>query len=424
MRVTVIGAGYVGLIQSAGLAHLGHTVRLAEANPARIESLEAGELPIYEPGLMELFTRARHNGLLTFHSDNHEAIEGAEVIFLALQTPAAGDGRADLSIIEACVSDLAPSLDPSMILVVKSTVPVGTNEKLRSILDAAGSSAPVVSNPEFLAEGSAVDDFLKAERVVIGSTDPTYADVLERLYRGLPAVVVKTDPLSAELTKYAANAYLATRLTFFNAISNIAEEVGADVTEVLAGVGLDRRIGRHFMKPGPGYGGSCFPKDTSAMLLTAQDAGYDFPLLEAVIRTNDMQRTRIVERIEDAFDGGLNGVKVGFWGVAFKAGTDDTRESPAVTMARQLADKGARVRMWDPEASHDEFEMATGPIQVAEDVDVLVVATEWPEFLRVDLGAVSKAMAGDLVFDARNLLDPEAVLSAGLRYQSLGRPNR
>ena len=423
MRVAVIGAGYVGLVQSAGLTHLGHVVRLSEADEVRLEQIRSGALPIYEPGLLELFNRARGNDLLSFHSDNHEAVAGADVIFLALPTPPDGDGRADLSIIEACVRDLASSLTAPMILAVKSTVPVGTNARLKAILDAAGSSASVVSNPEFLSEGTAVDDFMKAERVVIGSDIGRDADVLEKLYQGLPAEVVKTDPISAELTKYAANSYLATRLTFFNAISNIAEEVGADVIEVLHGVGLDRRIGSHFMRPGPGYGGSCFPKDTSAMLLTAADAGYDFPLLEQVIATNDQQRSRIVRRIADLFGGDLAGRKVGFWGVAFKAGTDDTRESPAVALAHGLHALGASVTMWDPEAVCEDFPRAEGPVDAAEGADILVVATEWPEFLRVDMGATAKVMRGDLLFDARNLLDPQMVRQAGLRYECLGRPN-
>lgn len=422
MKVTVIGAGYVGLVQSAGLTHLGHSVRLGEASHDRIDELEQGRLPIYEPGLHELFERALANQLISFHADNHAAVEGADVVFLALPTPPDGDGRADLSIIESVVRDLAPSLTSSMILVVKSTVPVGTNARLRSLLDEAGCSASVVSNPEFLSEGSAVDDFLKSERIIIGTEHPADAEVLRRLYEGLPAKLVFTDPISAELTKYAANAYLATRLTFFNAISNLSEEVGADVVEVLRGVGLDRRIGEHFMRPGPGYGGSCFPKDTSAMLTIAKDAGYDFPILEAVIQTDRLQRTRIADRIEAIFDSSLEGVTVGFWGAAFKAGTDDTRESPALVIARDLESRGASIRVWDPEAETDEFAMATGPIEVVDDADLLVVATEWPEFLRVDLSEVAKAMRGDIVFDARNLLDPSVVRSAGLTYHCLGRP--
>lgn len=422
MRVTVIGAGYVGLVQSAGLTHLGHSVRLGEASHERIGDLERGHLPIYEPGLIEIFERARAHRLISFHSDNHEAVEGAEVVFLALPTPPGGDGRADLSIIESVVRDLAPSLTPSMILAVKSTVPVGTNARLRRILDDAGCSASVVSNPEFLSEGSAVDDFIKAERIIIGAEHPADADVLRRLYEGLQATLVFTDPVSAELTKYAANAYLATRLTFFNSISNLSEEVGADVVDVLRGVGLDRRIGEHFMRPGPGYGGSCFPKDTSAMLAMAEDFGYDFRMLRAVIETDRLQRTRIADRIEAIFDGSLDGVNVGVWGVSFKAGTDDTRESPALVIAGELAQRGATIRVWDPEAETDEFPMATGPLDAVDDVDLLLVATEWPEFLRVDLSEVAKRMRGDTVFDARNHLDPAVVRSAGLEYHCLGRP--
>lgn len=423
MIVSVIGAGYVGLVQSAGLAHLGHTVRLGESNPDRISSLEAGDLPIYEPGLHELFERGKANHLISFHADNHEAITGADLIFIALPTPPGDDGRADLSILEACVRDLIPALEPSMILVVKSTVPVGTNKRLRSILDEAGCAASVVSNPEFLAEGTAVEDFLRAERIVVGADQISDSAIMARLYDGLPSEIVMTDPVSAELTKYAANAYLATRLTFFNSVSNIAEEVGADVLDVLTAVGMDDRIGSHFMRPGPGYGGSCFPKDTSAMLTIANDAGYEFSILKSVIETNDLQRQRIVERLERLFDGGLAGRRLGFWGIAFKAGTDDVRESPAIRIARELADRGAIIRMWDPEATTEDFEVAADAVDVAVEVDALIVATEWPEFLRVDLGMVAKTMSGDLVFDARNLLDPDLVRDAGLRYECLGRPN-
>jgi len=422
MKVTVIGAGYVGLVQSAGLAHLGHFVRVGESDPARLEKLSRGKLPIYEPGLEELFTRAMSQGLITLHADNHEAVAGADVIFLALPTPPDGDGRADLSILEAAVRQLAPALDASSILAVKSTVPVGTNALLRSILDEAGCAASVVSNPEFLSEGSAVDDFLKAERIVIGADLAADAETLRRLYGGLDAQLVVTDPVSAELTKYAANAYLATRLTFFNAISNLAEEAGADVTHVLRAVGLDRRIGGHFMRPGPGYGGSCFPKDTSALLTIAADFGYDFPMLESVISTNDLQRRRIVERISQTFDGDLAGIRVAMWGLAFKAGTDDTRDSPALAIADALAHRGATVVAWDPEARTDKYPTADGPLGVVEGADLVLVATEWPEFLRVDLAEVAKRMHGDLVFDARNLLDPQIVREAGLRYESLGRP--
>jgi UDPglucose 6-dehydrogenase len=411
----------VGLVQAAGLTHLGHSVRLGEADPNRIAMLETGHLPIFEPGLNELLSRARANDLLTFHSDNHEAVDGVEVVFLALPTPPDGDGRADLSIVEAAVADLAAVLRPSTILAVKSTVPVGTNARLRATLDALDCRASVVSNPEFLSEGSAVDDFLKAERIVVGADLPADGEVLRRLYSGLPAKIVTTDPVSAELTKYAANAYLATRLTFFNAISNLSEEAGANVAHVLEAVGLDRRIGPAFMRPGPGYGGSCFPKDTAAMLTIARDHGYDFPILEAVVATNELQRERIVDRVVSLLEGDVTDCTVGVWGIAFKAGTDDVRESPALLLAQALAERGARVRMWDPEAVTADFELAEGPLDASYEADLLLVATEWPEFLRVDMADVAKRMRGDVVFDARNLLDAETVRTAGLSYHSLGR---
>lgn len=420
MKVAVIGAGYVGLVQSAGLTHLGHQVRLGESDPAKVDALRARKIPIFEPGLSEMMSRAFDNDLLTVHTSNVEAVDGASVVFLALPTPPGADGSADLRIVESVVGELAPVLGPDQLVVTKSTVPVGTAHRIRDRLRAAGCEAGVLSNPEFLAEGSAVDDFLRAERIVIGAFDDDHAQAVAALYAGLPAQILVMDPISAELVKYAANAYLATRLTFANAVSNISEEVGADALRVLEAVGMDRRIGRHFMRPGPGYGGSCFPKDTRALLSITEQAGYPFPLLAAVIETDEYQRTRIIEHA-DGLLGGAEGKTVAIWGIAFKARTDDTRESPALRIARGLAGKGAVVVMADPEATTDEFAQRD-PLAATRAADLLIVATEWPEFLRVDLKAVAKEMRGDAVYDVRNLLDPELVRAAGLRYIGLGRP--
>jgi UDPglucose 6-dehydrogenase len=421
MNVAVLGAGYVGLVQAGGLTSLGHTVRLGESSPQRVDELRARKIPIYEPGLVELLERAFDNGLLSVHTSNLEAVAGTKVIFLTLPTPPNSDGSADVTILESVVDELAEVLTEDQIIVTKSTVPIGTAKALRERLQAAGCAAGVVSNPEFLAEGSAVTDFMRAERIVIGAFDANHADTVADLYSGLPAYVVKTDPESAELVKYAANAHLATRLTFANSIANIAEEVGADALQVLEAVGMDRRIGRHFMRPGPGYGGSCFPKDTRALLSIASDLGYNFPLLEAVVATNDYQRVRIVERVVELL-GGCAGKKVAVWGAAFKARTDDVRESPALAMARMLAGRGAVIVVSDPEAVIDEFPQTEDPLDAAREADLVLVATEWPEFRRVDFGELADVMRGKIVYDVRNLLDPEAVRAAGLDYIALGRP--
>jgi UDPglucose 6-dehydrogenase len=424
MRVAVIGAGYVGLVQSAGLAHLGHEVTLSDVNRGRIDLLRRGETPIYELGLEDLLHRARRTGLLTFHADNLEAVAGARVAFLALPTPQGDGGNADLSFVEAAVDELAPALDPGGVIVTKSTVPVGTARALQQRIDDLGCRVSMVSNPEFLREGSAVDDFLRAERVVIGADDPAAGDLVESLYAGLGATIVRTDPPSAELIKYAANAYLAVRLTFVNSVANLAEEVGADIADVMLGMGLDRRIGRHFLQPGPGYGGSCFPKDTAALVALSEEAGYDFRLVRTVIEVNDQQRGRIVERLRRLAGGSLEGVRVGMWGLAFKAGTDDVRESPALDLGRRLLAAGAEVVAHDPAASSTELAMAEDPLLAVEGADLLLVATEWPEYLRVPMVEVAARMRGRAVYDARNLLDGDEARRAGLDYHAFGRPAR
>jgi UDPglucose 6-dehydrogenase len=422
MNVAVLGAGYVGLVQAAGLSSLGHHVRLGESNPDRVDELRARKVPIYEPGLGELIEKAFDNQALTVHSSNLEAVEGTQVVFLTLPTPPSDDGSADLRILFSVVDQLAPVLTDDQLIVTKSTVPIGTAQAVLDRLRAAGCNAGVVSNPEFLAEGSAVADFMRAERIVVGAFERAHADTVGELYTGLPGQVVKMDPVSAELVKYAANAYLATRLTFANAIANISEEVGADALQVLGAVGMDRRIGPHFMRPGPGYGGSCFPKDTRALLAITERLGYPFPLLEAVVVTDALQRERIVERALALLGNGSDR-RVAMWGAAFKARTDDVRESPALIVARGLSAAGVTVVVTDPEAVTDEFRQTDDPVEAASGADLLIVATEWPEFRRVDLQAVARAMRGRIVYDVRNLLDPDAVRSVGLEYIGLGRPN-
>jgi UDPglucose 6-dehydrogenase len=420
--VAIIGAGYVGLVTGAGLANLGHRVRLGEANADRVAMLEAGEVPIYEQGLPDLLSRAVERESISFHTSNIDAVDGVSMVFLCLPTPESEDGHADLSFIHAVVDELANVVSEDTLFVVKSTVPPGTAASLRKRLADLGSTARLVSHPEFLREGKAVEDFMEPDRIVVGAYDHADADLVASLYRSLDTEVVTTDPTSSEMIKYANNAYLAARLTFANALANVCEAVGADVVDVIHGIGLDHRIGPHFLQPGPGYGGSCFPKDTAALISVAQDAGYDFQLLRAVIEADHEQRRRVAEKVRQAAGGGLHRRRIAMWGVAFKAGTDDVRESPALRIARLLQADGAEVVAYDPEASSDELTMADDPIAAATDADVLLVATEWPEFSTIDMTEVASVMKGHRVVDARNLLDSAVVRRAGLDYWGLGRP--
>jgi UDPglucose 6-dehydrogenase len=422
MNVSIIGAGYVGLVTAAGLAQLGHKVRLGEADEARVAKLSAGEVPIFEEGLDDLLADARGSGLISFHTSNSEAAEDAELVFLCLPTPEGDDGRANLAFIYAVIDELGNELDEDALFVVKSTVPPGTVSSLRKRLADLGSPAGIVSHPEFLREGRAVPDFMKPDRIVIGAWDEAEADRVASLYADLDTRIIKTDPTSSEMIKYANNAYLASRLTFVNTLANVCEAVGADVLDVIEGLGSDHRIGPHFLQPGPGYGGSCLPKDTSALIAVAEDAGYDFQLLRAVIVADEEQRRRVAEKVRLAAGGGLRGRKVAMWGIAFKAGTDDVRESPAVRIAALLQAEGAEVVAYDPEASSHTVGIAASALEAVDGADVLLVATEWPEFAEVDLTEVAKLMRGHRVVDARNLLDPKLVRKVGLDYWGLGRP--
>ncbi len=421
MGVAVIGAGYVGLVTGAGLASLGHSVCIGERDAARVEMLRAGRSPIFEEGLDDLIADGIGSGRLTFTDDNAEAIRDARFVFLALPTPSDPHGAADLTFIEDVLTALGHGLD-GKIVVTKSTVPVGTNRRFQDWFDAQGIDAVAVSNPEFLQEGVAVHAFRNPDRIVIGARDHEAVDEVADLFSGLGEIpVIRTDTTSAEMIKYAANAYLATRITMANAFANLSEEVGADIGAVTEGIGLDHRIGPHFLRPGPGFGGSCFPKDTRALLSTAREVGYGFPLLESVLATNAYQATRVVDRVTKDL-GQIIGKRVAVWGAAFKAGTDDIRESPAVRMMDEFSQRGAEVVAFDPVAPVPPgIEAAASALDAAEGADVVVIATEWPEFLSVDLAALADHMAGDLVLDARNLLDPGAVTAAGLRYRGIGR---
>jgi UDPglucose 6-dehydrogenase len=422
MKVSIIGAGYVGLVTAAGLSSLGHIIRLGEADPERVELLRSGEVPIFEVGLPELLAESATNDTISFHTSNVDAVSGADLVFLCLPTPERSDGRADLKYVESVIDELANIVSDETLFVIKSTVPPGTVASLRKRLADLGSGARVVSHPEFLREGRAVHDFMNPDRIVIGSWDENDAERVARLYEKVDTHVIRTDPTSAEMIKYASNSYLAARLTFVNTLANVCEAVGADVMDVIDGLGSDHRIGTHFLQPGPGYGGSCFPKDTSALIAVAEDAGYDFQLLRAVIEADDEQRRRVAAKVRLAAGGGLRGRRVAMWGLAFKAGTDDVRESPALRIAALLQEEGAEVVAYDPEATSQMVTNVPTALDAVEGADVLLVSTEWPEFAAVDLKEVANRMRGHRVVDARNLLDPKKVREVGLDYWGLGRP--
>lgn len=421
-RIAIVGTGYVGLTTGACFAELGHDVVCADIDPAKIEMLQQGEIPIHEDGLQAIVQENMKAGRLEFMLGAENAVPGREFIYLCVPTPEGADGRADLSYVEAAAREIAPFLDRGAVVVNKSTVPVGSTLLVEQAMGRPDVS--VVSNPEFLREGSAVSDFLKPDRVVIGSDDRAAASRVAALYLGVRAPILITDPASAETTKYASNAFLATKISFANAVAAVCEAVGADVADVLMGIGYDSRIGHHFLNPGPGWGGSCFPKDTKAMIGIAEDAGYDFALLKGVIEVNNEQFDRVVEKIRVVAGGDLNGVKVGVLGLTFKAGTDDMRDSPAIEITRRLVEGGATVSAFDPVAKScpvEGVDVRGDAYSAAEGVEVLAILTEWEEFKFLDLDKLAEVMAKKHVVDARNLLDRGALRRRGFSYQGIGR---
>ena len=424
-QICVIGVGYVGIVTGACFADLGNRVIALDVNEQRIVNLNKGIMPIYEPGLEELVMRNVRAGRLFFTTDYAEAVKDTEFAFIAVGTPSGVSGEADLQYVASAAKSIAENMTAPLIIINKSTVPVGTGDWVADIVKRSQPEPidfSVVSCPEFLREGSAISDFSQPYRTVLGSTDKEAANKVAQLHLPLRAPIVITDLRTAEMIKYASNSYLATRLTFANTLANLCEAAGADILDVLAGVGLDHRIGPHFLKPGPGYGGSCFPKDTLALIGVAEDAGYDFKLLKAVIEADDEQRRRVATKVRMAAGGGLRGRRIAMWGVAFKAGTDDVRESPATRIARLLIEEGAEVVSYDPEAHAPDIRHADSALEAVDGADVLLIATEWPEFATVDLTKVASRMRGHRIVDARNLLDPKAVRAAGLDYWGLGRP--
>ncbi len=409
------------------MAHLGHDVVGIDIDANKVEGLQRGELPILEHGLDELVAEGVDAGRLRFTTDGVAAVVDRQFIFLCVLTPQGADGAADLSYIQEAARTLGPHLASDSVVVNKSTVPVGSARVVAAELRRDGVS--VVSNPEFLREGSAVADFLNPDRVVIGSDDRAAAMATAELYSSLNAPIMITDPASAETIKYASNAFLATKLSFINAVAAVCEAVGADVADVVTGMGYDTRIGPEFLRPGPGWGGSCFPKDTQAMVRIAADAGYDFGLLKGVVEVNDQQFDRVVDKIRRGAGGTLEGATVAIWGLTFKARTDDLRDSPAIEVASRLLAAGASVTAYDPtvepgdesKAVPDGVRVVGDPLQASTDAAVLAVMTEWDQFRWVDLHRVAKAMTGDAVIDGRNLLNPTEVRAAGLSYDGIGR---
>ncbi|HVJ97473.1 MAG TPA: UDP-glucose/GDP-mannose dehydrogenase family protein [Acidimicrobiia bacterium] len=430
MRVAVIGAGYVGLTTAACLAHLGHDITCADIDADRVERLRKGEVPILEVGLPELLAEGIANGRLEFVVGAAVAARQAEIVFLCVQTPQGEDGSADLSYVQAVAREIAPVLASNTVVVNKSTVPVGTTRIVQRVLSEAGVSSDgvsVASNPEFLREGQAVHDFLNPDRIVIGCEDPESAVRVSDLYKQVNAPILVTDPASAEMIKYASNAFLATKVSFINAIANVCEAVDADVREVSIGMGYDARIGFQFLHAGPGYGGSCFPKDVEALLHTARSAGYDFDLLAGVVAVNKAQHELMVEKVCDAVGGAPAGKVIGVWGLTFKADTDDLRDSPALVITRGLLERGAIVQAYDPGAPDRVVELVPGldrrldAYDAATGADVIAVLTEWDEFRWVDFDRIATVMRGNAVVDTRNLLDPAAMRRRGFAYTGVGR---
>ncbi len=424
VRIAVIGAGYVGLPTAVVLARFGHTVVCAEHDGARLDALSAGRAPILEEGLADLLAEVVASGRLRFVRNAAEAVPGAQFVFLCVATPERDDGSADLSFVESVASEIASTLEPGAIVVNKSTVPVGTALAVERV-----TGAVVVSNPEFLREGTAVRDSLRPDRVVVGADDRRAARRVGELFSETGAPLIVTDTVTAETIKYASNAFLATKLSFVNALAGLCESVGADVRDVVLGLGYDRRIGFDFLRPGPGWGGSCLPKDTAALVRIAQDAGYDFALLRATMAANDEARAFVVRKVADALGGSVEDRTVGVWGLTFKAGTDDRRMSPAVVIARTLVDLGATVRAYDPTVPSGSplppdlcgMTLCADAYEACRGASAVALLTEWDELRGLDFAKVADLMDSPAIVDARNLLDPAALRRAGFSYSGIGR---
>ena len=434
MNITMVGTGYVGLVSGAGLADFGMQVICVDKDTDRIKRLNKGEIPFYEPGLEELVTKNVKNGRLSFTTNLRMAVERSLVVFIAVGTPDNSQGQPDLSQVEEVAKRLAEIIDDYKVLVIKSTVPVGTNRWVKEIVQANVKKKvkiDVVSNPEFLREGSAIEDFMRPNRVVLGSDSQQALAIVNDVYRAfylIESPFVLTNLETAELIKYASNSFLATKISFINEVANICEKVGADVHHVARAMGLDRRIGPKFLHPGPGYGGSCFPKDTLAFAHLGRSLGRPVKIVEAVIQVNRDQRERMINKIEDAL-GTLEGKIVGILGLTFKPNTSDVRESPALDIVQTLLKKGAKIKAYDPEGM-DEFKKLIGdekisycntPYEVAQGAEALVFITEWNEFRNLDLKKVKKNLSKPVILDLRNIYEPERMAELGFRYSGVGR---
>lgn len=434
MKIAIVGTGYVGLVSGTCFAETGNQVTCVDIDEQKVARMQKGEVPIYEPGLEVLFKRNTKQGRLHFTTDLKKGIEGAEIVFLALPTPPGADGSADLSFVLQVAEDLSSLITEYKVIVDKSTVPVGTAEKVHKKLsqNLEDSLFDVVSNPEFLREGVAVDDFMKPDRVVIGTSSERAKEVMMRLYepfvrQGNPIIIM--DERSAEMTKYAANSYLAARITFMNEIANLCDKVGANVDHVRKGMGSDTRIGKRFLFPGVGYGGSCFPKDVQALGKTANENGYDFKILNSVMAVNEDQKKILSTKIIKHFDGNIKGKTIAVWGLAFKPNTDDIREAPALTIINDLLAAGASIKAFDPEAMSnvekiygDKISFCETQYEAVNQADALAVITEWQVFRTPDFDKIIKLLNQPVVFDGRNVYDPERMKTLGFHYESIGRP--
>ena len=434
MRIAMIGTGYVGLVSGACFSDFGHDVVCVDKDSAKIQRLSRGEVPIFEPGLEALIAKNVAAGRLTFSTDLPDAVDGAEAVFIAVGTPTRrGDGHADLSYVMAAAAEIGRALTGYAVIVTKSTVPVGTNRNVAGAVRQANPEAvfDVASNPEFLREGAAIDDFMRPDRVIVGAETPKARKVMAELYRPLSLrefPMVYTGLESAEMIKYAANAFLATKITFINEIAALCEKVGADVKTVAKGIGMDGRIGDKFLHAGPGYGGSCFPKDTKALARIGQDHAVPMQIVEAVIKVNDEVKRRMIDKIVDLCGGSLRDKTIAVLGVTFKPNTDDMREAPSLTIIPALIGAGARVRISDPQGRHEGEALLPGakwienPYQAANDADLVVLLTEWNEFRGLDLAKLARKMATPQMADLRNIYDPAEVLEAGFTaYVGVGR---
>lgn len=432
MKIAVVGTGYVGLVTGTCFAETGNQVTCVDINEDKINRMKAGEVPIYEPGLEDLFHRNVEEGRLVFTTDLASGIEGAKVIFLALPTPPGEDGSADLKYILQVAKDLGPLLKDYTVIIDKSTVPVGTSELVRNAVSKnAKVDFDVVSNPEFLREGVAVEDFMKPDRVVIGTESPRAKEVMNVLYaplvrQGNPIIFM--DERSAEMTKYAANAFLATKITFMNEIANLCELVGANVDDIRRGIGTDSRIGKRFLFAGIGYGGSCFPKDVQALAKTSEENNYKFHILDSVMRVNEKQKTKLMPTIEAHFNNDLAGKTIGIWGLAFKPYTDDIREAPALYNIDALLALGCKIKVYDPEAMPnvkailgDKVTFSKNPYEAIDQADALLIVTEWPQFRTPDFERMEGLLKNKVIFDGRNLYETTQMRDLGYTYYSIGR---